>query len=1233
MMRAYNISQQTIKLLSLVFVVVAATACQKQKVQRQDHQAAQRQNLQPFTEEVLSPQSESLKIFYDQRFEWDQKISEADFDIYQEIILPLEPYFLNPSYVAYSGHNTLPEMQGLRGVFHRALLELVNRQHPKVTTHNYEENILFLYIRANLADCQVAGQPCAGIRFLKGESTSYQVVLKAMDLLENQLSQRSLSLEERQKLKSQILDFIFLAMELRGRQRNLRLDRMAMKYMNDSEATGGSEVARNSLLAARIKAVDVLLETYDQEGIDNGEYREFLSYFEPLEYSRLRRSEQGANAERIFMLAVEHLLPDPEEAKNIIQSAVEKELGRGVSDSPYVRAMEVLKSKYPEILRLVEIQDLSISKHPYFLAIDRVFQGHWSIEETVAYWSSLSLGVCESGSCSLQEHEMALLSESERYIKTQILHTTVMTTQYLKNRFFERDESMNGRLAHVLNMSQQVHRDWMEVLQRVNQVKSFLDLAFHRGRNRRESVHAVAVRNMEAVRDNIKILVTYPTMLIYNYLARGYQMDNRLDVWGGWRSGVQLNKATPYQILIGREAPWFLMGTDGESINTVQALFAVYYLMKLQLTDIYSREEVDSREASSDEPLNQDGRSGQSVSVENIFYFVMEDLFRDVQENLETRIRSIEQRFGRQGASDFQRLCRQIDAGETVYISMYFEVLADSLILGQRLGGVMAPLLSIYRGSSTSFSGIATDSLPGILNSQRRNVKDRMQLIESMRNAYDGYLSERVRVGLTTQVDRVERLEAMESQIAEKLSSLHNLRRDIYGRAIDLTLETRNCVYSLYEAEHQIQKFVRQRLDQYFQNVYYKMGEKQGLSTEDINVRGAHYDPSLPVGIDGVSNYSGHPEMISTHTYRMSKVDILLKVKEILEKASEEGLIQVDLGNGKILPFSFDISLPHNLLEIDMVRRPGNTDIATVSWTSSYSDFKNNAFQTMFRESGTGTSAKYILGWIEQAYSLEFAQMRLSALRELLLSGKVERFTQVCPRSEYESCSKNYFTLSLEDLHKEFDYIRRFIHLDLQDAELVDFINALGRSSLVPIDDIRSLFFDTNRSEPLTLMEKFFYEVFDETLPRLRLGAGDELLSRGLGKYSRDYRSLRDLQEFFIRPGADFRLLIRDQYRREIMEILHPLVSTLQKVEDYNSSNPQIPELIYDINNRSISFIGVNGQVQLVDQRAIDDFKRHMRSNFFVNTDCYFNRRSGEQALVGEELIESYLTINSERCR
>ena len=379
---------------------------------------------------------------------------------------------------------------------------------------------------------------------------------------------------------------------------------------------------------------------------------------------------------------------------------------------------------------------------------------------------------------------MQLMEYIEHFARVFMVNATAMTNLKMAEMFKRIDAGLvdpNQLLKHSIDEANaKVGPIWMEYYARVGQLKDFFEQNIEpQGGLDPESELGKRTREMRDFFDhlhrNVKFLVTYPNMIMLAYYAKKVGYSERIKL-PYLRFPITLDGNLIMQELMeGKIPPLFLFTNyegDGEALDRLEVMYAMYFAVKSDLLTLYNVDPVDWFEKISAAYIQED-----------------QVILQDWSDRMTARTKP-NSPFG-----ELAKICTALEKAKSGTLSEAHRIInplavknINSNVLYGRLGMyAREPLLSTIKAVSPA--GNYDEMIAEGLEIIRSDIDPKLRNIMLIRSVY-----------ARTDVDQVRRGKVL-AKMDNLLSRIEHLRRGVLARSMLYENTVGKCVLDLSEEE------------------------------------------------------------------------------------------------------------------------------------------------------------------------------------------------------------------------------------------------------------------------------------------------------------------------------------------------------------------------------------------------------------------------------------------------
>ncbi len=660
-------------------------------------------------------------------------------------------------------------------------------------------------------------------------------------------------------------------------------------------------------------------------------------------FDRPRTTESQARAETVLALVASKMFARGDD----VDASLSKQLKLTMQKPD--SAFQELENVALPARRALGINESLPSTITTFI-FDNLWLGRLTANESDILWKAYlsSLSSQKAASAVRQEAQVQLLSYARTRLLLQSKQANAVMTDFFRKpgKFVTADAFREG-----LRESLKGQTIWVDSRRRFEVLRQFSD------RNLRSSdIDSTPIKDLDiffaSIDRNIKLLSTYPSMLVMSYHLARLGFSLKVDTWRG-----------TFEIRAGQILDWFFEGTldpwmpysnDYRSLSKSEISTVFYYALEMgTLTD-------------------------GGVDLEHLFKMLTEQMAGPIRAEIEKIDTGYRTSFDTNPlANDFYRWCQEID--KTPLQSSVLPMPQINLVVLQNF--VMAGLPEAYSVGKMIHPTFGA----GWTFFETERGTTSMRLDENL---------EVIRLELTPKITRLRMLEkvtedyilrhnksgrdVLMTAINLKIKPLESLRQRVYTRLFSLVNRTGRCGERLVQTELKAQEHVIQGLASHFRDVHSAMKAqrvKANSMPSEMTTLNRKFGFASKVSLPGLAE---HEQALgfTGEDYRMSRLQGLLRITEILEEgfSDNDRKIRPRRAKGSIL-------IPSRLRDIDSSWRSNSLRL---DWNNDVDEFVTNGIQQTF-DPGAG-----FINWSNLNLLATSAQIRIRAMAALAKAGLVE---------------------------------------------------------------------------------------------------------------------------------------------------------------------------------------------------------------------------------------------------
>lgn len=584
------------------------------------------------------------------------------------------------------------------------------------------------------------------------------------------------------------------------------------------------------------------------------------------------------------------------------------------------------------------------------LLLDNLWTGRLTSAEADIFWKTYLDDRSRAGQ-STATTVTATQTELLNYARTRLL-LSAQEANAIMTDFFGAKEKFATANAFEEGLKESLKGQtlWADSIRRFETIRQFSDRNLRSADSSDKNSQELDLF-FASINRNIKILSTYPSMLVMSYhLARlGFSLKMRT-----WTGTIEIHAG---QILDwffdGTLDPWMAYGSDYRRISKSEITMVFYYALETGL-------------------LKQGG-----VDLDHMFKMLTEQMAGPVRADVQKIDDAYRTAYEESPAvSDFYRLCSSMERNKNT-----------TVVVGAPKIGMQALQTYLITGmpqASTSDRYIHPTLYAGWSFFENERLITKMRLDENL---------EVVRLELTPKIDRLrllsrltddyanrhglENATTLKKSIETRIRPLEELRTRTYTRLFRLTKQIGPCGEKLLQEELQSQESVLRGMIHHFRAVHTAMKtrraqEKNSTESQTLDKR---FGFTGKVNMGEIEKHESGLGFTG-EAYRMSRLQVALHFKSILENGVKDG--------DTVLPPKREkdsIMLPTRLRDIETGWRE---QTLRLDWNDDADEFATNGIQQIF-DPRTG-----FVSWSNMTLTALSAQLRIRAMVAFAKAGTVQ---------------------------------------------------------------------------------------------------------------------------------------------------------------------------------------------------------------------------------------------------
>lgn len=579
-----------------------------------------------------------------------------------------------------------------------------------------------------------------------------------------------------------------------------------------------------------------------------------------------------------------------------------------------------------------------------------LFEGLWlqklTKEEAKIFWDKFLAGKTDSERVMLQ---LQMKQDLLNYVRNRLFVTAQDVNQILidffnsPGRFSTADAFQEG-----IKESLRGQVKWAEAIGKFELLSTFHDQNF-RGYQENDKVSKDLTFFFAGLDRNIKLLSTYPSMLVMCYHLARLKFSLKVYTWTGIFK-IDAGKILEW-FFNGELAPWFPYGNDQQPISKSEIALVYHYAIEMG------------------------SLSGGGVNLATLFKMLNEQMLGKLREDVAQINRAFRSQFETSSqAIEFQQICdeqkKRKSTGNPVFASTRMPIahLENYALMGFPQGGGGNLFLDETFFNAFTFYETERDvtllRLDDNMETIRLELTPKIEMLEMFRDLTRAHF-ERHAVA-----NGAQELQAIESQI----QPLKDLRKETYSRIFRIHKNTSSCGEALLKGETEAQAHVIRGLMAHFQEVHRQIAKRRakGLTDKSISTEFGFHKKYTISGLPSHERSLGY----SADGYRFSRIQSLLRVADILQN----GYQSADRKFGPVRDRS-SIIIPEDLQDFAQSLREKDL---MIPWIESEKEFVDFGLQLIFDHRDP------VLSWADRSNRLIAFKIRIESMVAMAKAGPQE---------------------------------------------------------------------------------------------------------------------------------------------------------------------------------------------------------------------------------------------------
>ncbi len=612
-----------------------------------------------------------------------------------------------------------------------------------------------------------------------------------------------------------------------------------------------------------------------------------------------------------------------------------------------------------------------------------LFEGLWlqklTKEEAKIFWERYLKEKTDAERVALQiaiKKDLLNYVRNRMYVTSQDVNRILIDFFNSPGRFSTADMFQEGIKESLRGQVQ-----WASAIANFELLNTFHDQNF-RGYQKDDQVAKDLTFFFAGLDRNIKLLSTYPSMLVMCYHLARLKFSLKVMTWTGVFT-IDAGKILNW-FFNGELAPWLPYGNDKRPISKSEIALVYHYAIEMGL------------------------HTGGGVNLDILFKMLNEQMLGKLREDVAQINRAFRTQFEVSSqAVEFQQLCQEqkkrTAGGHPVFATTRMPLghLENYALMGFPQGGggnlfldeIFFNAITFYETEREVTSLRLDDNLETI----RLELTPKIEMLEMFRDLT------RVHFERHDVATRDVELKAIDAQI----QPLKDLRKETYSRIFRIHNNTSNCSEDLLKGEVKAEAHVIRGLMAHFRDVHRQMAARRATSSTDKSVS-SEYGLQKQFAIKGLA---AHEKSLgySAEFYRVSRVQVLLRVADILQSGYQDGPRKV----GPVRDRN-SIIVPDDLQDFSQTLREKDL---MVPWQDDEKSFIDYGLQLVFNH------RDHVLSWADRANKLIAFMIRSESLVALTKAGPQETDLGVQQLSVPELLKSHLEMLKTLELDESMAYV------------------------------------------------------------------------------------------------------------------------------------------------------------------------------------------------------------------
>lgn len=1180
---------------------------------------------EPKREWVPSKTPQDLSVESKEFYDYDlAKAYEAlgaseSVDLLEKIVKPLSRFVLNRTYIESPQYfHRLSEMLAL---FNKGLLILLTEKKSDPNLSEIER-MKDLYYATVFSGCsRDLREDCINRNIFSSDSrTSKILVVLATDLdeqihreLKNAKSPRDCIngselcrtlVEERyrrlamatatkkNKLKDEEFSFAYLKYSrIYALLMDWWQDKSRGKSASDAEMGLGS-MSLSYLNSVHGKIFEILISDFKPKDLNDPEFREFVENFNPWTYSNRSADLFRYGTQIMFDLGARCCLYQDAEKRKLnpsvvqaIEEAQKETDGFGPSFSQIVA--DIQKSAGFEIFQNLGIESEArriLEKDPeffneFFFIVDRLFRDHLN-------HTQIQRVLANSNRSRALDKLPEIVSI---YVRMYLVHMIVETNKFMSDIYNSNSVGSDQVFQEAILKSRDISSKWLSLQSRIDVMDKFLG-SYFKGQNTFSKTYLETSKMLQAVNRNVHYFSVYPNMIVMTYYLAKMRGSVKAQTW--WGKTIDIPADTILEELFeGRMVDlWFRFGVDSEVLSKEMILYSFQYMMSTNTLNTFVAKE-DSLKSSN--RSNGSTGSNRSKFFDLIFTKYLDQGLRELNDDV---LKFERDTIGSEMFNEVKQVCQYEfqaqGSGRAPHLMINFLNLSRYTYSGAGKNGINEMLLEFLGGAFKPANAIRT-----VIDQKVSHLLTMIDLIEA-----DLLRSKKIGKRGDSHPDLVK--------VREYLVNLESLKRRFMNFFISNHRKYLDCFLTLSEVEQRRMNRIYEEERQHLGRIYdllSSLGEEKNES--DFSKKAKYINEVYFRNKENAYRF----DRIDGLTYRMSKYDLLIRIKRSIENDifmtpsdREKQVYGEDLSR-LLRPRAVEVHMPVGLDREDLVSKGTSLSIS-YRLGMQRADFIKQGMAVF------NSKADAFVEWNGQMASESGMKRYLETLVEMYLIGANRSRSEPCS-SGNEKCPDS-LVVTADDLIEI--YLRVLGSYTLNEFD-VENAQDLGFDGKMPKNFFEEWIFEKTSLARLPLFYGLMNSVYETAGIRIDNKGRNANSSRWTGpivEATSFARTLNNLGVFIFPPGPEVRDAVRLRYGSRAHHALIRVQEIFDKIGELELSDknvigiyPRLKQPFYLEDKVPVYWWSKGGSLNLVDRQKVENLQV-IKKSFIQQTDNFYQTKS-----------------------